>query len=103
MSESSEHLASRFRSECESDAVGNWQIVKAVRLGVPPEQASRAVVAIVRSVLADGRVSIGQFERGRFIPWSGTVDDRLNRVAAEMGQLEGHVDIGDIGWLVVEP
>ena len=103
MNESIQMLASRFRSECEADGVGIWQVVKAAGKGQTPEQVASECVAVVRSVLADGLVNIGQFEQGKFIPWPGNTDDQLDRLAAEILALEARVDIGDIGWLVLEP
>lgn len=101
MNDSSAVLASRFRKECEIDGVGIWQIVKAVADNGTPEQIATRTASIARAVLADGHVRLGQFDGQRFVPWAGVIDDQLSRLADEILQRDAHVDIGDIGWLVI--
>lgn len=102
MTDSIEDIASRFRSECEADAVGIWQVVKAAGSAGRADPVAALAVSIVRLVLADGAVEICQFDRGRFVPWPGSHEDQLSRLASEVDARKGRVDIGDIGWLMMK-
>lgn len=100
MSDSVQALATRFRQECDEDAVGLWQIAKAVNRGASPERVALDVAAVVGAILIDSRIALGQFVSGEFRPWPGTRPAQLARLEREIIRLEGKVDIGDIGWLV---
>lgn len=97
-----EESAERFRTECETDAVGIWQIVKAASAAQSTYGVAAIAVAIARLVLADGTVVLGQFDEGKFVQWEGDVEQQLHRLEREIVTRDARVDIGDIGWLVTK-
>lgn len=95
------NIVERVREEGETDYVGIWTISR--MLGVSPNREqleSDSVTAIVKSLLVDGTMVIGQFEDGSFRPWSGDLESRLQRLQSELSTLGRAPDIGEIGWLV---
>lgn len=96
-----EDSALRFRKECEADAVGIWQVVKAAAASGTAVEIASVAVEIVRLVMADGAVVLGQFNNGQFVPWNGEPEEQLHRLESEIVLREARVDIGEIGWLIL--
>lgn len=92
-------IASQVRREAAEDYVGLWQISRLLRDGAVPGHAT--LTDVLRQLLADDSMDIGQFEGKTFHPWAGTTDSKVQRVSSELAKLGRDPDIGEIGWVVV--
>ena len=103
-------LAREFAQEAETDFVGLWEIVHAVREAAPGAEESThrdAVLALIALLLQRG-LTIGQFRAVSaamapdylFEPWTEPRDAALERIRAEWSALGRDPDIGEIAWVV---
>jgi hypothetical protein len=94
-----EEMVEGFRRECAEDHVGLWQISRALK-DLGGEWGTERIVAVVAALLEDADVAVGQFDGGRFVEWSGSREERIERIRGELLRLGGAPDIGDVAWLV---
>ena len=88
--------------ECESDHVGLWEIVDAVRndLGVTdPSQVRKYTLGLIRQLFAKG-VQVGHPARdGRqFIPWKLSPEQATARIEKEWSATGLEPGVGEVAW-----
>jgi hypothetical protein len=92
-------LAAGFRCECEEDYVGLRQISREVGPGATLAEHAERIIDVVRAMMDDGGIMIGQFEDGAFIEWPTPPAEIVDRLRDELTMLGREPDIGDVAWL----
>ncbi len=96
-----EEVADSIGRECAEDYVGLWTIPWRFRelLKVGNEAERREMsLQVVRLLLANRAIGVGQFHNEVFHFWNDTTDHSFQRIAREWQQLGHEPDIGEICW-----
>jgi hypothetical protein len=93
-------VIARVREECNEDYVGLWEIYRILeaKRGSAPDGPA-VVTTIVRALLNDEGVAIGQFEDEVFAEWPGDRETKLKRLRSELENLGRAPNIGEVAWL----
>jgi hypothetical protein len=95
-------VTQEFIAECQEDYVGLWSLVKRIRsAGFNKEsEILEKTLSQLSPLLAQGKISAGQFENGKFHLWEDSSDGVIQRIKREWLELSRPLNIGDIVWFI---
>jgi hypothetical protein len=95
--------AKEIRDECGRDYVGLWWLPGTILQHIPDStEAERKQLSleIVEALLADPKITVGQFRDRVFQPWSLQPAEAYNRISREWCDLGREPNLGEICWFV---
>lgn len=84
------------------DWVGIWELpylARAALGGVGTDAARVAVMEVIRALLSQGLMEVGDVNECGFVRWETELDDAIRRIEREWTLLRREPSLGEIGWL----
>jgi hypothetical protein len=98
-----QNVLENLAEECQTDHIGLWEIVDAVRndLGsTNPADIRQQTLRLVRDLLCMRGMQVGHPapDGRRFIAWALSPDEAVRRIEAEWLALGREPNIGEVAW-----